>query len=244
MRNIDTAIAVLMLRGHFSSPSIDGVVRHWDRGQVLARVRRRDVVVVRSLSGRRWWLRAVNDIRNQPTFAAGLAYETLSPRLARWAPDSIREAIRSWYRAVDDQDPVRSIGALWEAIEFYVAKAKVAGLFTPAERRAVVAQATAGLADDKKQRVESVLEKLNEPSLALKLRAAMHNDSVPHTEAEFEFLLKIRGLRNDQVHGRARVPPSEEDLQRATALVNRLLVHRLERLSRARGDQVPWADAP
>jgi hypothetical protein len=236
IRGIDTAVAVLMLRAQFSSPHLAGAVRDWDRKSLLARVRRRDAVVVRSVNGRRWWLRALTDLRAEPNLAAGDRPETLTPPLARWVPDTVREAIRSWHRAVVDPDPVSAVGALWEAVEFYVADTRVAGLFSKAQGREVLAGATAGLDEPRRQRVAAVLAMLNEPSLSLKLEAAMKEDAVPYTEAEFAFLTRMRSLRNDQVHGRARVPPTEEDLQRATALVNRLLAYRLHRLSRRPSD--------
>jgi len=66
----------------------------------------------------------------------------------------------------------------------------------------------------------------------VRLRVALDEDQVPYEDAELSLLQRLRGVRNDLVHGRSRETPSAADLRYAKAIVNRMLVYRVSRLTR------------
>jgi hypothetical protein len=67
--------------------------------------------------------------------------------------------------------------------------------------------------------------------LMMKLRKALEDNEVPHTENEVQLLTRVRKKRNDLVHGRSREAPSEVDVRYAVAFVNRMLVYRIAGLT-------------
>ncbi len=98
------------------------------------------------------------------------------------------------------------------------------------ELRTIRKNATEGLSNDQERRVEEVLRMLNQAPLMARLRDALEEDGVPYSNEEFNLLRRVRGKRND-LHGRSREVPSESDLRYALAIVNRMLVYRIGRLS-------------
>jgi hypothetical protein len=139
-------------------------------------------------------------------------------------------AISAWQRAVKAEDPVEALVALWEAIEFYVSGTKSEKLFTKSELKTIRKSATEGLSNDQERRVEEVLHMLNQAPLMVRLREALEEDGVPCSNEEFDLLRRVRDKRND-LHGRSREAPSEIDLRYAVAIVNRMLLYRIGRLS-------------
>lgn len=103
-------------------------------------------------------------------------------------------------------------------------------MFSKSERKDIRIRATEGLQGEKLQRVKQVLDMLNNPSLMMNLRLALKEDGVPYTEDEFALLVKVRDTRNKFVHGKSPDVPSQDDVRRAIALVNRMLVYRVYRL--------------
>jgi hypothetical protein len=136
------------------------------------------------------------------------------PVLPPDTPLQIREAINAWRRAAEASDPVEAVVALNDAVEFYVSNVRLPKLFTKDQKKSIRENATRGLEGDQKKRVSDVLnDMLNAPSLMMKLRKALEDNKVPHTENEAQLLKKVRDKRNDLVHGRSREAPSEDDVR-------------------------------
>ena len=202
------------------------------RDWTIARVSRRDVVVVRGLATQRHWLRAPTDLMSRPDLQLSEMPDFHLFMLPPSISPQMKEALLAWRRAMEEEDRLATVMSLWEAIEFYTSGIVVPPLFEKRELRALARRATEGIEDVKRQRIMELVGRINEPPLLTKLRTALSQDQVPYTEEEFELLSKVRRIRNDFVHGRSRSLPSDTDLRLVVAFVNRMLVHRMDRLSR------------
>lgn len=234
LKTIDGMLAWLTTLAHYSAAALPGgSPRRFRRAWTRSRMLRRDVVVVRGVATGRRWLRAPTDIPHRPTLALREIEDLESIPLPSTLSDQTREALVAWRRAAEEPDPLAAVVALWEAVEFYAAGAKAseAKMFSKSERKAIRDTATRGLQGDKLERVKEVLAMLNEPSLMVRLRAALKEDQVPYTEEEFLLLRRVREARNDFVHGRSREAPSQDEVRYANAIVNRMLVYRISSLT-------------
>ena len=230
---IDLAIAWLVLVSQVSSIGLPGSApRMFHRDWTIARVSRRDVVVVRGLATQRHWLRAPTDLMSRPDLQLSEMPDFHLFMLPPSISPQMKEALLAWRRAMEEEDRLTTVMSLWEAIEFYASGIVVPPLFEKRELRALARRATEGIEDVKRQRIMELVGRINEPPLLTKLRTALSEDQVPYTEEEFELLSKVRRIRNDFVHGRSRSLPSDTDLRLVVAFVNRMLVHRMDRLSR------------
>jgi hypothetical protein len=232
LSEIDFTLAWLMARAHYSSVSLPGrqpgtYRRRW----TLSRVLRKDVIVARGLSTGKRWLRAPRDIPWQPSLRLSEIADIGLPVLPPDTPIQLREAINAWRRAAEASDPVEAVVALNDAVEFYVSNVSLPNVFTKNQKKSIRENATRGLTSNQKRRVSDVLNNmLNAPSLMMKVRKALEDDEVPHTEGEVQLLKRVRDNRNDLVHGRSREAPLEDDVKYAVAFVNRMLVYRIARL--------------
>lgn len=238
--HIDTALAWLAARSRYGAPTLPGGdTRPFRRTWTTARVSHREIVVVNGLSTGRRWIRALPSLYDRPVLELAEIIDLGEPPLRPYLSPTIRGCLAAWRRAVEESDRLQAVVALWEAVEFYAAGTTAAKLFPKAERSAIVAAARAGLEPAKAARVEEVLSKLNEPSLAVKLRAAVTEDAVPVTEEDFALLKRVREVRNDLVHGRSTQAPEGSDVRHALAIVGRMIVFRMRRLT-----TTPTAPAP
>ncbi len=149
-------------------------------------------------------------------------------------------------RAADEtQSPVQRGQALWDSIEFLTAGIRVSAAFRKTDRRAIrAALQTVSLTDQQRDRLDEVLQRLNEPSLAMKMRARAASDGVPLAASEIRLLRDIRAARNDAAHGRKPSAVSDHDLRWAVSIVARLVMYRWYRSAIRRaydGTQTPTA---
>lgn len=232
LRTIDVSLAWLAVRTQYSNVSLPvrSKSRRFQRDWTRARISRRDVVFTRGLSTGRWWFRHPEGIAERPDLPVGEIEDIDSLPLPSNVSPQMNEAFSAWRRAVEETDPLAAVVALWECIEFYVSGISVDDLFTRAEHRAVLKRATEGLDGEKLERIREVIGNSNNAPLRVRLEEALEQDEVPCTADELLLLRKLRKLRNDFVHGRARKLPSEIDLRYAKAIVNRMLVYRVSNL--------------
>lgn len=236
LQAIDVALAWLTACGQYSVQALpDALLRRFRRTWVRSRVWRRDVVFVRGTETNRRWIRILTNTPRTPVLDTreipDLSTVNLPPALSA----QMREALAAWRRANEDSDPLVIVVTLWQAIEFYaaeIASASSNAMFRKAEREAIRKAATSGLTGHKRDRVVEVLAMLNASSLLHDLREALRVDGVPYTQEEFALLKRVRDVRNEFVHGRSSDAPEEQDVRHAKALVNRMLVYRLHRLSK------------
>lgn len=232
LKDVDLALGWLTAKAHYSEVSLPGrAPQAFHRQRTLSRITRRDVVVVRGIATGRQWLRAPEDIPSRPQFVLSEVGEVELPPLPSNLPTQVREAITAWQRAAEAKDPLAAVVALWEAVEFYAAGASTNKIFGKAELKALRRRASEGLEGEQLERVQDVIARINEPPLMARLRSALDVDKVPYKESELSLLQKVRRARNDLVHGRSRDAPLDADLRYATAIVNRMLVYRVDRLN-------------
>lgn len=229
---IDSALAWLTTRTRYSGVALPSrlTARRFRRDWTFARVSRRDVAFTKGLSTGRWWLRSPQGIAYRPPLSLA---DVEDLRMLPLHPDpspQVREALSAWRRAAEETDPLAAVVALWECIEFYVSGISVHDLFTREERRAILRKATEGLQGEQLGKVRNVIGGLNDAPLMVRLKEGLKQDAVPYTQDELALLRNLRNIRNDFVHGRSRELPSEENLRFAKAIVNRMLVHRVDRL--------------
>lgn len=227
---VQRVISRLALAARYSlTQTPDGTIRPFSRKRLLERIRMTKIAGVERLDSPGKWLRG---------FSHDTVVEPLDARVLLGiegdigvGDERIDEAIAAWRRASAEEDPTTAVVALAEAIEFYVAGVKVERLFGDEQLDAIRSAASVGLAGEQLARVKDIVGLLNEPPFKTRLRQALSQDQVHHNPTEFRLLERFRTLRNKILHGQARVLPGDDELQQALALVNRLLLSRLHRLS-------------
>jgi hypothetical protein len=232
LSEIDGALDRLVLDAHYSSTTLPGGDRRpFDRLRRFGDPRRTDQVVVRAQSGRAWQRTPGLAYAIQPARATGV--------LELPFPGDQPEydlALSAWRRAVMAVDRRAAAVALWEAIEFYAAGAQLEHAFTEQQLAAVqtAAISVADLSDDQRQRVGMVLRQfLNQPPATDRLIACLIRDRIPHTDLELAAVRRLRGPRSRAQHGKQSPEPTEEDLELAVGVVNRILAYWGKRLAEA-----------
>ncbi len=204
----------------------NGAVLPFHRDGLFAHPRAERLVVVRGLSLPRAWLHSVSQqVRSLPMKRSRV---TLAGPPVGENPQ-FDEAVRAWRRAGETTDSMAAVSALWEAIEFYAATARVRALFTGAQVAAIrrglpEALVQLNLAADQARRLDERLGQLNDAPLLARLRSQLARDGVPFSSEELEGLRRLRKQRNDFLHGRGRGSPADNDLRLGKAIVNRILV--------------------
>ncbi|HLX33802.1 MAG TPA: hypothetical protein VKR30_01020 [Candidatus Limnocylindrales bacterium] len=220
---IETAIDRLALEIQFSmASSPDGTVLPFERTSVLT-----DPTVVRTTlahghrSGRTW-MRSVDNPPVRTPASARRVILPATPSEPGWA-----DAVRAWRRAVRESDRLASVGALFEAVEFYASATKTPDVLTRTELKSVESAIDAlPLGDHARKRLSDVLAMTNQPPLLDRLHAALEADQVPFSAGEIDALWRLRKFRNKALHGSERGTPDKNDLEIAYAFVNRMLVFR------------------
>jgi hypothetical protein len=242
LAQIDLALSWLTVRLRYGLATLpDSRLLSFRRRESLARPGRRDLVSVRGLLTGRQWLRRPEVVQEEravslhrrPRLDPDLPQLTLQERLA----------LLALARATREPEPLARVHALWEAIEFYAKGTTVDLLFTNQdleELRALLQNVLpARFTERQRQRVIGQLDRLNDPPLLVRLRAALDVDAVPYADGDIELLSRLRRLRNKVVHGRSRELPQAEDVEHATSIVARMLVYRIARRSREQGLTAP-----
>ncbi len=229
---IDIALSYLIARGRYARPRLPGgQTSAFNRDTARTAPSRGRVVLVLGLHSKRRWLRV---LVGGTAVSARRSLDEPATTLPPLPPDlslQNRQALLALRRGVTEDDPLGRVSAIWDAIEFYVAGTTVPPLFTKAELKAVRGGFPAGLGPEKTARLTGLLGQLNSPPLMTRLTTAISTDGVGLTDGELELLRRLRGLRNDAVHGRSVDVPTGDELDHAVGLVSRMLVTRLHQLS-------------
>jgi len=230
-RRIVQAIDRLALTTRYSfSTGPDGRIRSFARGQLGETLQVIPIVGVHGLKSGRLWLRGLVD----PGLAFIASAETRSALHAiADAPVDLRleEAIGAWRRATKAVDPASAMVAMGESLEFYVAGTDVPELFSEDERSKIRVALEGFWLDDQSQRLEQLVGWLNDAPFMVRLNVALARDRLELSEDERDLLGQIRSARNDILHGKGRTLIDRNTLQRALALVDRILVFRLHALA-------------
>lgn len=236
VRRLERLIGRLALAARYSlAATPTGTLREFRRGRHLTRARLRPIAGVLGLGTGRMWLRGYGHSLDPKEIDRG-SLDGLGEIIGK-ADERVDEAITAWRRAIEARDASLAVVALAEAIEFYAAEMAAPKLFTTAQVKAMKRAVVGVLADELKtaqrERIETRIGQLNEPPLAVRLQAAIEADRVPMTAEDFAVLRRIRELRRKVGHGESREFASIDELGRAIAVVNRLLVYRLARVDDA-----------
>ncbi len=228
---IDTATAWLTTRLRYSwSHTPHGSLQEYERAPTRVMVQRREGVGVLAVSGqRRWWRRDTTVRRGSGEVTLSPDASWMQPSLPAELPPGDQQALVALLRAVTADDPVQRLGALWEAIEFYVGKRNPPKLFDRGEVDAIIDRAAGGLTEDKAARVDGVLRQfLNQPPLIPRLEYVLAEEGVPVIDDDRALLGRLRSARNKALHGTAAAS-EHEDIDPAIALMSRALTTRLYR---------------
>lgn len=235
LAQIDLALAWLTVRLRYGLAGLpDRRPLPFTRSESLARPSRRDLVSVRGMLTTRQWLRRPEVLEQERVVSLLGARPRLDPDLPELTLQE-RLALLALARATREPEPLARVHALWEAIEFYAQGTSVEPMFTKAElkelRRLLEEGTQELLSGRQRKRVLDQLSGLNDPPLLKRLRAVLDIDAVPYADGEIELVSRLRKLRNSVVHGRSRELPQAEDVEHATSVVARMLVHRVARRS-------------
>ena len=228
---IDTATAWLTTRLRYSwSHAPDDSLQPFERAPTRVTVQRREGVGVLAVSGqRRWWRKDTTVRRGSGEVTLSSDARWMQPPLPGEPPPGDRQALIALLRAVTADDPVQRVGALWEAIEFYVGKSNPPKLFDRHEVDAIVERAVGGLTGDKAARVQEVLRHfLNQPPITPRLEYVLAEEGVPVNDDDRALLGRLRAARNKALHGTAAAS-EHEDIDRAIAFMSRALMTRVHR---------------
>lgn len=233
LANIDEALSWLSVRAFDCRGVLSGRWVDFHRDNTLAVPRRRDRVMVRGLVSGRQWLRAPSQVLRVTEVELADLSPLTEPQLPADLPETDRQAIAAWRRARLASDPVISVLAIWEAIEFYVSTQRGTGLFEPRQKKAIlrVINKTGGLdlSREQKARICDMVGQLNSPSMMMKLRTAIAADGAPVSDDDVLTLKHLREARNDAAHGNT-TELSDDLVRQGLSIVARLLVERLRKL--------------
>lgn len=228
---VDVVLGWLVTRARYGLTHLpQGEPQRFIRNLALSRPSRAEVVISRGLDSGRTWLRGL--LRANPDETVVISSSQWVPPAPETLSDAQRLSLDALRDAVEEQDPLRRVQALFQAIEFYVAGVTVPLRFSNAEVRRVRKAVPKDIDAELRERAMQLLAKLNEPPLMAKLRETARGDGVPMTEGELDLLWRVRGARNRTVHGHAARPPDENELNYAVSLVARLLLYGLVRRRR------------
>jgi hypothetical protein len=226
IRAVDVMLGWTATRARYGLAYLpNGEPQEFTRAQALSRPERADVIFSRGLESGRMWLRELTIYAPDDQ----IVVESDGSQWTPPAPDELSTAQQLAFmalrRATTLDDTLQRIQALWEAIEFYVARIGVGRRFSRAEAKRVRKRVPKDIDPALRQRVMDLLGKINDPPLMAKLREAARRDGVPITDAEMDLLQRVRTVRNDTAHGRQADVPSTEDVNYAVSVVARLLMH-------------------
>jgi hypothetical protein len=226
---VDAALSWLALRaGYGLALTPGGRPQRFERSQAQAFPSRRDEVMLRGLSTARRWVRRVGTALRRPSLDLTES-PYLSPSLSERLPLADRQALIAGRRAIESDEPVQRVHALWEAFEFYAGDVTLPKLFSEDDLASLRATLRTQFSAEKRQRLETLIGMVNQPSLMMRLRAALQRDRVRLTTTEYALLRRLRDVRNTAAHGGEPERPRSEDLDWACSLLSRALVYRMAR---------------
>jgi hypothetical protein len=228
LQQVRTALAWIAVRVRYGLLRLpDETVQSFTRQDARSLPQAADLVAIRGLRSGRTWLRVAGEASRAPTLTLDESPHLMQPPLPSILTLQDRQALLACRRAAAEPDPLARVQALWEAIEFYVAGARVPPLFTREQLSALRSAIPVDLNDEQRQRVLNKIDELNDPPLMIRLRSVLEAEGTPVTDTEIALLRRLRELRNKAVHGRSTDLPDSEDVRYATSVVSRMLIFRM-----------------
>lgn len=229
LREIDAAVAWLVTRGRYGLARLpDGTVQSFSRQESLRAPRTGSTVLVRGTETGRTWLRStdLDDVPIERALDSDSAI--LNPALPADLTVEDHHALLALRRATLAKTSESQLQALWDAVEFIVAKTKLPRLFEPRQLKDLRDLLPDWLGEKQRERVDKAIGDLNSSPLIPRLKWQLEKDGVPLTDAESKLLfVTLRQARNDPSHGRSSQSPSRSDIHHGISIVARMLVYRL-----------------
>jgi hypothetical protein len=139
-----------------------------------------------------------------------------------------RQALLAAWRALQDNDPLQRVQALWEAFDAYADEGGAAVRFEADDIARTLAATAAVLRPEQQQRLQDLIPPIvNQPSLKIRLPATLEREGVALDRDERKLLWKrLRPARNLSTQAKA-VVPSNAEINRGRGVRGRALVHRM-----------------
>jgi hypothetical protein len=225
LHQVRTALAWIAVRVRYALLRLpDETLQSFSRQDARSLPQATDLVAIHGLRSGRTWLRVTSEASRAPTLTLDANPYLMQPPLPSMLTLQDRQALLACQRAAAEPDPLARVQALWEAIEFYVAGARVPPMFTREQLSAFRSAIPVDLNNEQRQRVLDKISELNDPPLMVRLRSVLEAEDTPVTDVEISLLRRLRDLRNDAVHGRSTDLPDPEDVRYATSVVSRMLI--------------------
>jgi hypothetical protein len=223
---IDWVLAWLTVRLRYGLVRLPtGEQQDFDRASSRTLPRRKPLVAIRGVRTRGGWVRGVDGASLSSALSADLARDIrIPPRIS----EAHKQALLAAQRAAAAGDWIQRVGAIWESIEFLVRGVDVAKPLSKDAKNEMRSELGKRLSESDHDRIERLIQLVNDPPLFRKLRAFIESHEVPFTEGDMNLLGRLRDLRNGALHGRgAGERPDPEELDHAVALVSRLALFSL-----------------
>ncbi len=207
----------------------DGTPLRFERVECRALPQRGELAWVRGVVNGRQWIRGTGPIDARPRLDLQPRHLDIQPPEGFSVQD--HQAVQALRRAASTADPIQAVTALWDAVEFYVAGTDGPRMFSEPTLKRLRKSVPGDLPAPLRSRAIDAINRLNQLPLLTRLRAAIEEEGVPTDEDEWQLLQRLRRSRNALVHGASvEAAATASDLQRAQALVARLLVYRAHRI--------------
>lgn len=228
---IDVCLAWLAVRVRFGHALLpDQTVSRFDRETARTLPRREGVMAVRGLRTGRRWLRDPRSFARRGTLDIN-AGDALWPPLEMRLATSDRLALLAARQVALTDDLIEAAAGISTALECYIGQISPEPTFTREELDRLRGDLPDWLSSEQAQRAREVLGMANQASFGQRLRAALQQDDVPLTDAEWTALQRVRGVRNRAVHGSEALGVDADAIALATSILSRALVYRAARLN-------------
>ena len=228
LARIDVAISALRAFGAYNYPSIGNTPREYQRNNSRARVRRADAVFTGSVVSQRRWLRAA-DLEDWPLLPVGSVMKRNVVR--NGVHETVARALHEWRLAADALDDYTRVTHLWRSVESYAMRGKPKKRFTGPQLRKIEDAMNGADAwnSEQRERLAEMIGVINSPPLIPRFRATLEKDHFEYVEAEFDAIVSTRGFRNRLEHGQPLSLLEHRAMDRAVAVMNRILVSVIDR---------------
>jgi hypothetical protein len=228
---IDACLAWLAVRVRFGHALLpDQTVSRFDRETGRTLPRREGVMAVRGLRTGRRWLRDPRSVARRGKLALNSG-DSLWPPLDVRLATSDRLALLAARQVALTDDLVEAAAGISTAFEFYIGRIAPGPTFTGPELERLKDDLPDWLSSEQAHRAREILGMANQASFGQRLRAALQQDGVPLTAAEWKTLQRVRGVRNRAVHGSEALGIDADAIAVATSILSRALVYRVARLN-------------
>jgi len=202
----------------------------FDRAQLRARPAPIPVVFAQGVASGRRWLHALAGNPIETHLDVGASFERWSQVLSGRPSDELVRALRALRDAADEaRDVFDRCHAFCTVLEYYAASSKPRHVVSKSvKKQALAAIKSIEMADLERDRLRQIIGQVNSPPLIARVRHQVVQDGTPVSDVEWTLILKLRGARNDAVHGKGRTTevPDADELRWGVSIASRLLLYR------------------